>query len=758
MDKTALEQGILKCEEARSIKIEQRERALELLQEAIALVAPYNDSFHTYRCVNLCFSIFYSYGGNWHEKATAFAEEMLLKYPESSYPFVYMEFRQLLAQTQRYIGNKEVSVKMAEACKELFKKHKNNGYGYGQLMIGLCYNYTLLNDFEAAYKAINEAEEVALREKNNELLSKVLYYQSNLDSKLSDNQEAALKLIRCLKLVKQEKNEMMFAAALSDLSTALKNAGKPLYATYMGEKALQFCMGQEAYSITNMLIDRLFNHYLDNGQTAELRRLHELLEQSLKKWKSEHYEILLIRQTLVLALLENNRQQAATSAAALEALLPKFFITYEKEKALIALSDYYYTTGNFKQAAIHLKTFVQIAEKNQTEEQASRIRSHSIRQRIAAIQTEKQQAENLARAKQDFLANMSHEIRSPMHAIMGMSHLLAHEQITEKQMQKVQVIERSANHLLHIINDILDSSKIDAGKMELEAIPFSLLEVIRDVVSIVKVKADEKQLTFNAALDHEIHDTIQGDPTRLKQVLLNLLANAVKFTHKGEVVLQVELQNQQLHFTIRDTGIGITAERLQKIFEGYTQAGSSTSRQYGGTGLGLKISRQLIELMGGQLLVHSEEGKGTVFQFSIPLIIASAQAVVDTTPAMEADFLAGKKILAADDNESNLQLIESMLQQLQPNVQMVKAVNGKDALEKCNEEVFDYILLDLDMPEMTGFAALAEIRKLHPKVPVIGNTANVMLSEEEAIAFGFSALLLKPFSMGDLLNKMQSLV
>lgn len=755
MNKTALEQVILKWEEARSIRNEQRELALKLLQEAIALVAPYNDSFHTYRCVNLCFSIFYSYGGNWHEKATSFAEEMLLKYSEETYPFVYMELRQMLAQTQRYIGNKEVSVKMAEACKALFKKHKNNGYGYGQLMIGLCYNYTLLNDFEAAYKAINEAEEVALREKNNELLSKVLYYQSNLDGKLSDNQESALKLIRCLKLVKQDKNEMMFAAALGDLSTTLKNAGKPLYATYMGEKALKLCIEQEAYSITNMLIDRLFNHYLDNGQTAELRRLHELLEQSLKKWKSEHYEMLLVRQALVLALLENNRQHAATCTEELERLLPHFFITYEKEKALIALSDYYYAAGNFKQAAIHLKTFAQIAEKNQTEEQASRIRSHSIRQRIAAIQTEKQQAENLARAKQDFLANMSHEIRSPMHAIIGMSSLLANEQMTDKQKQKVQVIERSANHLLHIINDILDSSKIYAGKMELEKIPFSLHEVVEDVNAIVKVRADEKQLSFITTVAGDVPANVEGDPTRLKQVLLNLLTNAVKFTHKGEVILQVELQNQQLHFTVRDTGIGISPERLQKIFEGYTQAGSSTSRQYGGTGLGLKISRQLIELMKGQLQVQSEEGKGTVFQFSIPMVVASKQTAFNVSPEMETDFLAGKKILAADDNESNLQLIESMLQQLQPGIRFVKALNGKEALEECSEEVFDYILLDLDMPEMNGFEALAEIRKLHPKVPVVGNTANVMLSEEEAIAFGFSALLLKPFSSGDLLDKMK---
>jgi len=729
--------------------------AVSLLKSELPFLEACEDENLRYNYGKLLFSNYYARGGDWGKEASAFFETLLQTFPKETHPKLHLVFTQFQAQILRYNGSTQQSVILSEQCYELHKQLNLKDYAFLNLLTGLGYNYLHLSRYEDAYGVLNEAEELAKQEKYVHWLPAILSNQANIDSNISAYHESVSKLLRATKLSKNGTDPNVFINNLNELSIALGKLGKTLYCNYFGEKTLQLAEELGVYQIGCHAAERLFNHYLLHEQFIELKRLNEAYEKFLTRWSSERVQTVFIKQKLTLSIYDGNFYEAEKYAEQLIENLPHLFDNYELQHARLTLGDYYFAINNFERAAFYFKQYAEDILKSNTDEQASRIQSHQVRRRIAAVEQEKENAKKLAQAKQEFLANMSHEIRSPMHAIIGMSSLLSNEQMTDKQKQKVQVIERSANHLLNIINDILDSSKIDAGKMELEKIPFSLQEVVEDVNAIVKVRADEKQISFTIAVAGQVPANVEGDPTRLKQVLLNLLTNAVKFTHMGEVLLQVEPQNQQLHFTVRDTGIGISPERLQKIFEGYTQADSSTSRQYGGTGLGLKISRQLIELMGGQLQVQSEEGKGTVFQFSIPMVMASIQTAFNVSPEMEADFLAGKKILAADDNESNLLLIESMLQQFQQGIRFVKAMNGRKALEKCNEEVFDYILLDLDMPEMNGFEALAEIKKLHPQALVIGNTANVLLSEEEAIAFGFSALLLKPFSSGDLLDKMK---
>jgi signal transduction histidine kinase/CheY-like chemotaxis protein len=373
---------------------------------------------------------------------------------------------------------------------------------------------------------------------------------------------------------------------------------------------------------------------------------------------------------------------------------------------------------------------------------------------------EKKSTEKLAKAKEEFLANMSHEIRTPMNVIMGFSDQLLKTNLSNEQQKFLFNIKSSSKHLITVINEILDYSKMESGVITLENIPFSVREVIEDVQVAFKNTADKKGIELNYVVDDVVAGKVIGDPVRLKQILLNLTGNAIKFTEKGKVDIKCFLwssdeQSQTLLIEVEDTGIGIPEDAQKMIFEQFTQADSSVTRKYGGTGLGLAISKKLVELHNGEIAVRSEQGIGAVFYFKIRYDLPAFDNNEQVLPSKEVKnthLLEGKRILIADDDEMNKFLAQHILETYKVDVDT--AANGKEALEKILNEYFDVVLMDLHMPEMSGIDVVLAIRNKDIDVPVIAITGNVLKSErDKCISAGMSEYISKPYEENELLLK-----
>jgi len=439
-------------------------------------------------------------------------------------------------------------------------------------------------------------------------------------------------------------------------------------------------------------------------------------------------------------------------------ILKKPFDNVEVYQLAVALTEKWYLS---KQAQLKHKELESIVEQ----------RTHQLEEANRELTIALEQAERAEKAKGEFLANMSHEIRTPMNAIIGFGNILAGEELTDKQKRCVNTICDSGRHLMGIINDILDFSKIEAGKLDVQTSECSLKRLFTKIKSMMQPAALEKGLKFEIRENKGLPMNICTDPTRLEQCLINLISNAIKFTEEGHVYVKVSLEDKNkqpyIRFDVSDTGVGIPPEKQEKVFESFSQADGSTSRKYSGTGLGLTITRELAELLGGELTLTSKQGKGSIFSLTIPASVdVTKQPFLDRNNIAdqmgdERDKLKEAKfsghVLVAEDVRSNQMLVRWLLEKV--GFEVTVAEDGNEAVQKALKRSFDLILMDIQMPNMNGYEATRKLRNEGVKTPIIALTASAMSGAEgKCICAGCDDYLSKPLDRRKLLEKIRKYV
>jgi CheY-like chemotaxis protein/nitrogen-specific signal transduction histidine kinase len=370
----------------------------------------------------------------------------------------------------------------------------------------------------------------------------------------------------------------------------------------------------------------------------------------------------------------------------------------------------------------------------------------------------------LAKARETFLATMSHEMRTPLNAIIGFTEQLGSTQLDDDQKKELEIINSASKHLLGLVNDVLDLSKIEAEKITFEKIPFNPRDQITEAIEFFKPKITDKHLDCSLVFEKEIPSSLIGDPLRLKQIILNLLSNSVKFTSEGGIRVRVSSKVPPrdvgvvfVHVSVEDTGIGISQNMVDKVFDNFVQADTSINRKFGGTGLGLSITKKIIELQGGDIKVESTVGKGTKISFRVPyrVNVAKVESKKESEERYEPTIAIGKKVLIADDEAFNRALLITILKRW--NIQYEEAENGKQVLEMLEKNNYDIILMDVRMPEVSGIEAAQRIRLIKDpvksRIPIIALTAAVSDEKRrQCLSAGMNDLLTKPYKEAKLLK------
>jgi signal transduction histidine kinase/DNA-binding NarL/FixJ family response regulator len=701
--------------------------------------------------------------------------------------------------------------KAFEMATEIIERSNKAGYprglGRGYNLKGSC--YWLHGDYDLGLVELQKAYEIATSIKERRLEARVLNNFGNIYRDLGDLANALNYFEKALAINEELGDELTQSVNLTSIANLLYDLNDYESALEYALRSMPIFMRYNDISrlltINNTLgniyfkqdqFDEALRYFKENLNDAEpdtamqimalsgigkvYYKMHDytnaynyLQEALTKAQQLEYAEVQIICHFYIGRLMmdEGNYRSSLQHMSAAFELANEYMRKHDVMSLHEGLAMLYDKMGDVPKAFHHLKAYEQLKEEIFQQTTLNKLRNLQIRQQIELAQKEKEVAERTAYLKQQFMANMSHEIRTPMNAIVGMTRLLQSKDPRPDQVKYLNAIRQSADNLLVIINDILDLSKIEAGKIVIESTDFSLREVMQSLNDMLMLKAEEKNIGFNVSIDPQIPARLNGDPTRINQVLINLAGNAVKFTEHGQVSIHATLERREdskniIRFDVVDTGIGIAPDYVDKIFESFTQAGTDVARKFGGTGLGLTISKQLVTLMHGEISVKSELGKGTTFTVVLPLIDAAVQDEVKKDNILgdvAIKNLAGLKLLLVEDNEFNRMVAEDTLKEIIPNIYIDVAVNGRDAVEAVQKKNYDVVLMDIQMPVMDGVAATQAIRQTLPApardVKIIAMTANVLQEDVQLyLATGMNAYVSKPFQTEELLLKIANVL
>lgn len=619
-----------------------------------------------------------------------------------------------------------------------------------------------LNFFEKAL-AINErlGDEVA----QSVNLASIAYINYDLD----DYENALEFALRCLPIFERAKDRHRLNSLYHILGNIYFKQEQSLEALRYFEENLH--LSEPDTVMYTLAISGLGKVYYKMNDFANARKyLNDALERS-KELNNVEGQIICHFYIGRMMMDEGNYRQSLSHMTDAMSLAEEYERKHDEMSVHEGLSMLYDKMGDIPKAFHHLKTYEKLKEEIFKQTTFNKLRNLQTRQQVELAQKEKEVAERTAYLKQQFMANMSHEIRTPMNAIVGMTRLLLGKEPRPDQLRYLDAIRLSADNLLVIVNDILDLSKIEAGKIIIEQTDFSLREVVQSVRDMLLLKAEEKHIDLKVYVDADIPKRLIGDPTRINQVLINLAGNAVKFTDQGYVEVKATVKKHDkakiwVQFDVTDTGIGIDAAYVDKIFDSFTQAGTDVARKFGGTGLGLTISRQLVNLMHGDISVKSELGKGTTFSVVIPFEESEVQVEPEKTNLIDEKTMTSLnkvKLLLVEDNEFNRMVAEDTLKELIPDITIDIAVNGQEAVNRVQQEQYDVVLMDIQMPVMDGLTATKTIRNTLAEpaksVRIIAMTANVLQEDvQEYLSAGMNAYVAKPFHTEELLLKMAAVM